>query len=131
MEGMAADFLYVRFQSTTVNARGIQVGIFNLANGLARKGILSAQDWTWWRKANDWYDAAYVHPSAVDATVYDPAVNPLSRAWFKASAHHLLDRVPGYCDLLDRYGIGWEEVRTADPGKIIYEDEVQIVAVPR
>lgn len=128
---MRIDFQYVRFQSTAVNDRGIQVGIFNLANGLARSGLLSATDWAWWRKANDWYDAAYVHPSAVDVTVYDHGINPLARAWFKVSARHLLERVPGYCDLLDRYDIPWEEIQTSDPGRIIYDDEVQIVSVPR
>lgn len=35
-----------------------------------------------------------------------------------------------YCALLDRYDVAWVELRTAHPGRIGYEDEVQVVAMP-
>ena len=51
--------------------------------------------------------------------------------WFKLTATHLLERVPGYLALLDRYGVAWVERRSDAPGRVLYEDEVQIVvAVP-
>ena len=50
--------------------------------------------------------------------------------WFKETATHLLDRVPGYLDLLDRYGIGWVERRTSNPGTVLYEDDVQVLTRP-
>ncbi|MET3803328.1 hypothetical protein ABIB25_000312 [Nakamurella sp. UYEF19] len=37
----------------------------------------------------------------------------------------------GYLDLLDRYGVTWRERRSADPGEPLYEDDVQVVVVPR
>jgi hypothetical protein len=46
------------------------------------------------------------------------------------SAGHLLDRVPGYLDLLDRHGVAFSERRSTDPGPILYEDAVQILVVP-
>ena len=47
-----------------------------------------------------------------------------------ASAEHLLCRVPGYLALLERYGIGWRERRSADPGVIRYADDDQVVVTP-
>jgi hypothetical protein len=46
------------------------------------------------------------------------------------SAVHLLDNVPGYLDLLHRYGIRCVERRSADPGAILCEDDVQILVRP-
>ncbi len=120
----------MRWESPTPNARGAHVGVFGLANGLAHRGVLSADDWTWWRASNDVGDAAYLDPATVDPTLFDKAVHPVTSCWFKTSAVHLLGHVPGYLALLDRYRVPWREVRPSDPGKVLYEDEVQVVVVP-
>ena len=121
---MSAAPAFVRFRSTELNARGVQVGIFALANGLAHDGRLDDAQRRWWRAANDWYDAAYVEPSAVDPTVYDRTANPGAVAWFKADASHLLERVDGYLALLDAHGVPWERADSDDRGRIVYEDDV-------
>lgn len=106
------------------------VGIFGLSNGLAKEGVLNDEDYEWWVSANAWYDAAYPDPHAVDPTVYDRALHPYAQAWFKTTANHLLAKVPGYLALLGRYGVRWEELRSADPGMVLYEDDVQVVVDP-
>ena len=121
---------FVRYQSAEVNARGINVGIFGLANGLAKDGRLSEEDHRWWQTANAWYDAAYPDPNLLDPAVYDRTINPHAQAWFKTTAAHLLTRIPGYLDLLDRHGVQWEELRSSTPGRVLYEDDVQVVVVP-
>jgi len=120
---------FVRFRDVQPNARGVQVGIFALANGLAADGLLSEEDRRGWRASNDWYNAAYIEPGAVDPAIFDREANPGAVCWFKGSATHLLERVDGYLDLLDRYGVAWERVETDAPGRIVYEDDVQVVAV--
>ncbi|MFI8194996.1 hypothetical protein ACIF6K_00445 [Streptomyces sp. NPDC085942] len=122
--------VYVRFQSPERSPRGHFPGVFALANGLAREGRLTEEQHRFWRTANDWYDAAYPDPSRVDPTVYDPEVNPGAVAWFKESAAHLLDRVPGYLALPAAHGVACERLESADPGRIVYEDEHQVVVVP-
>ncbi len=122
--------LYVRFEAAHPNAHGRHPGIFALANGLARSGQLTAPDWTWWRSNNDWLDAAYPDPAARNAALFDTLVNPSVTCWFKATAHQLLDRVPGYLALLDRYGVAWIKRTSSDPGHVLYEDDVQIVVAP-
>jgi hypothetical protein len=100
---------YLRYESAAPNALGAHPGIFGLANGLARSGRLWAADGAWWGATHDWYDAAYRDPAIVDPTLFDKARHPWATCWFRASAEHLLCRVPGYLALLERYGIGWRE----------------------
>ncbi|MFE4588712.1 hypothetical protein [Streptomyces laurentii] len=121
---------FVRFQGTTRSPRGHFPGVFALANGLARDGRLSTAEYRFWRESNDWYDAAYPDPSAGDPGVYDPTLNPGAVAWFKSTARHLIDRVPGYLALLAAHGVPCVRVESADPGRIVYEDDVQVVVVP-
>ncbi len=121
---------FVRYQATHANSRGIYVGIFGLANGLARNGRLADQDYRWWQEANAWYDAAYPDPNLIDPTVYDRTQNQHAQAWFKISATHLLARIPGYLELLDRYGVQWDELSSSNPGHVLYEDDVQVVVSP-
>src|SRR5699024_7913834 len=120
----------IRFQSAVPNRHGRFPGVFAIANGLARDGLLSQADSRWHRSANDAGNAAYTDPSTVQLDCYDATVNPGARAWFKDTALDLLQQTYDYLDLLDRYGVGWVELRTRTPGRIVYEDEVQVVAVP-
>jgi hypothetical protein len=118
---------FVRYEASMPNGRGLHPGIFALANGLAKDGRLSTQDWASWRSANDHYNAAYADPSIVDRTVYDGAIHPAVQSWFKRTAAHLLTGVEFYTDLLNRYDVGWRVLYSNDPGKVLYEDAVQIV----
>jgi hypothetical protein len=43
---------------------------------------------------------------------------------------HLLERVEGYLELLRAHSVDYEVVCSTKPGRIIYEDADQIVAVP-
>lgn len=121
---------FVRFESPTPNGRGAHIGIFGLANGLAHRDLLSSQDREWLATSNAWGDTAYADPATVDATIFDKTVHPLATCWFKSTAEHLLVQVSGYLDLLDRYDVKWRERRATDPGRPIYEDQVQVVVLP-
>lgn len=122
--------VYVRFQGAVPRDGGNFPGVFGLVNGLAREGRLSAAQERFRRTHNDWYDAAYTDPSTVDPTVYDPRVNPGAAAWFKPTAVELIARVDGYLEILAAHGVECRLVRSADPGRVVYEDAHQIVVVP-
>ncbi|MGW1788082.1 hypothetical protein ACWCO0_27200 [Streptomyces tubercidicus] len=127
---MSAAASYVRFQGTTRGPRGHFPGVFALANGLAREGKLSDEQYRFWRAGNDWYDANYPNPSHTDPNVYDPDLNPGAVAWFKATARHLIERVDGYLEILAAHEVACERVESTAPGRVVYEDEVQVVVVP-
>ncbi|MEW1750709.1 hypothetical protein ACIQU1_21440 [Streptomyces angustmyceticus] len=122
--------LYVRFQGTTRSRRGHFPGIFALANGLAQQGKLTDEQYRFWRAGNDWYDAHYTNPSHVDPTVYDRELNPGAVAWFKTHAVHLIERVAGYMELLAAHDVACVRIESTNPGRVIYEDDDQVVVVP-
>ncbi|MGZ4540728.1 MAG: hypothetical protein ACXVXS_16550 [Blastococcus sp.] len=79
---------------------------------------------------NAWFDRHLVLPTDVDPTVYDHDLNPGAVAWFRATALTCLERVPGYLAILDAHGIPWERVEAHHAGRVVYEDDLQVVAVP-
>jgi hypothetical protein len=121
---------YVRFQSAAPNRRGTFPGVFALANGLRLSGMLSAEEGEWTDAANARAAETYADPRSVDPDCYDRARNPGARAWFLASATDLLAFTADYLALLDRHGVPWHELRTRTPGRIVYADDVQVVATP-
>ncbi|MFI0237813.1 hypothetical protein [Streptomyces sp. NPDC016845] len=121
---------YIRFQGTKRHQRGHYPGVFVLANELAAQGKLTPAQYRFWRTNNDWYDAHYTNPAHVDPQVYDPAVNPGAVAWFKSDAVHLIDRVDGYLELLAAHGVECRRLVTRNPGRIVYEDDQQVVVIP-
>jgi hypothetical protein len=57
-------------------------------------------------------------------------VTPGAQAWFTSTATPLIGRAREYVVLLERYDVACVERRTAAPGRVVYEDDVQVVAVP-
>ena len=121
---------YVRFQGKGLTRTGDHAGIFGLVNVMGRNGMLTPGEEKFWRENNTWYSAACPDPGQIDPGVFDRAVNPHAAAWFKATASHLIERIPGYLAILDAHHIAWEQLRTSDPGVIIYADDCQVVAIP-
>ncbi|MFD2339949.1 hypothetical protein FGG90_14295 [Clavibacter tessellarius] len=124
---------FVRFQSAAPNRRGTFPGVFALANGLREEGRLSEEELAWLADRNAHMNATYADPSTVVPGCYDRALHPRARAWFRADAVDAVDLLHvtrAYLDLLDRHDVPWHELRTRTPGRITYEDDVQVVAVP-
>jgi hypothetical protein len=121
---------FIRYQSAVPNRRGRFPGIFALANGLRDTGALSDTDQRWLTAANRRAGDRYVDPSTVQPECFDETRNPGARSWFRRGAAELIAMSGEYLDLLDRHGVAWVELRTDHPGRITYEDDVQIVAVP-
>ncbi|MET9350884.1 hypothetical protein [Streptomyces termitum] len=118
---------YVRFEGVVRHERGHFPGVFVLANELAAQGRLTEEQYRFWRANNDWYDARYPNPTHVDPSVYDPREHPGAVAWFKTSAQELIARVDGYLELLAAHGVVCRRRESSDPGRILYEDEYQVV----
>ncbi|MEO3794550.1 hypothetical protein ABGB14_30435 [Nonomuraea sp. B10E15] len=122
--------MYVRFQSPAPNARGIHPGVFGLINVLAKHGRLSPEEERFKEENHVWFHANLVDPTDVDPHVYDRTLNPQATAWFKPTATHLLERLPGYLAILAAHGVACVRVEEVDPGKVIYDDPHQVVVVP-
>ncbi|WP_432571010.1 hypothetical protein [Kineococcus sp. SYSU DK005] len=123
---MTAPVSYVRYQLSAPDDRGRHLGVFAAVNALRKHGRLTPEQEAFVERAN----AAYPDPTSTDPTVYDRDRHPLAAAWFKDSATHLLTGITGYLDLLDAHGLPWQRLRTAEPGRVVYEDEHQVVVTP-
>ncbi|MDY1006314.1 hypothetical protein [Curtobacterium sp. CFBP9011] len=121
---------FVRYQSAVPNRHGQYPGVFALANGLRDDGRLTTEDQWWLLEANQKATAAYVDPTTVDTACYEPTINPGARAWFFADAADLLAMTTPYLELLDRYEVPWMQLRTRTPGRVVYRDAAQVIAVP-
>ncbi len=126
---MVSSLRHIRFQSPTRGPRGHHPGVFGLANALAREGRLSPDEYAIWRASNDWYDAHFPNPSDNDPTVYDPVLNPGAAAWFRPTATEALARVAPYLRILRAHDVPCVRLESTSPGRIVYADEYQVVAV--
>jgi hypothetical protein len=121
---------FIRYQSAVPNRRGRFPGVFAMANGLRDAGLLSEEDKQWLKIANATATATYADPTTIVADCYNSELNPGARSWFKAESMQLLDMTAAYLDLLDRHDVPWMALHTRNPGRLVYEDAVQVVAVP-
>lgn len=125
---MPAEFL--RFHSAVPNRHGRFPGLFALANGLQADGRLSEEEERWWRENNELGHRLYPDPSSTHPDTYDRTKHPGAQAWFKAEVVHIIAYARGYTRLLDAHQVPWTLLTTTTPGRIIYEDDVQVVALP-
>jgi hypothetical protein len=104
--------------------------VFALADGLRETGRLTRRVVDWMAMWNAHMNAEYADPSAVVADCHNRDIDPGARAWFRVRAVELIRITRDYLDLLDGHNVQWHELRIRRPGRIVYCDEVQVVAVP-
>ena len=121
----------MRFRSRYPDKDGFHVGVFGLVNVLGRNGMLTPAEEAFRRDNNAWYDAAYRDPGTIDPSVYDKQLNPGAASWFRPTATTLLRRAEGYLAILSAHSVAWQQITSPDPGRVVYEDEFHVVAVPR
>ncbi|WP_202878354.1 hypothetical protein [Kribbella jejuensis] len=95
---------------------------------LSNRGYLSGDEERFRRTTNAWYDATYINPSTVDPSIY--ADNPDAASWFKPTAHHLFEPIPGYLEILAAHNVPCRRYTSPSPGRVLYEDPHQLVVVP-
>jgi len=121
----------VRFRSRYPDKDGFHVGVFGLVNVLGRHGMLTPAEEAFRRDNNAWYDAAYPDPYTIDPSVYDKQLNPGAALWFRPTATTLRRRAEGYLAIRSALSVAGQQITSPDPGRVVYEDEFHVVAVPR
>ena len=74
-----------------------------------------------------------MHKTFIDPALAAPDRSKLdTRAifWFKADAGEVASRVWELAKIVTRRGVGAEIVKTSRPGYIVYEDNLQVAAIP-
>ncbi|MFB4276168.1 hypothetical protein ACBJ59_12815 [Nonomuraea sp. MTCD27] len=117
--------LYVRFQVRYYGRLGVPVGIFAACHHLRHGGRLTPEDDELFTEVDDWFLAHLPYPP-----FYADGNTVRAVPWFKPNATDLIAALAPLEDLLHRYAVPYDVVRSPDPGTIIYEDEFQIGVLP-
>lgn len=120
--------VFVRFESVVPNRHGHRPGVFALFGGIRAKHMLTAEEQAWWE---DYRARAYALYDEPPQELLADHAHPDAVCWFRAGAAEEHIALTREClDVLDAHGIAWQEVRTSQPGTVIYEDNCQILADP-
>ncbi len=108
---------------------GHRTGVFQAAYRLARCDQTAPDVRRQLEDTLSWFRTNLPVPDRFTAS-RDPAAVESCVSWLRADAVDHLHRLREVVTLLDREGIATEELRTARPGYVVYEDNVQVVALP-
>ena len=125
--------MYLRFVvQKPISHSGVRQGILAAAHDLQGAGPLSATDAHHLTQLLEWFAQNLAVPRRFNRTrskgYYRRATNGI--AWFKSSATTHVGKIRELAELLDRYGVSSEIVKSERPGYILYEDDAQIIAEP-
>ncbi|MGW0810470.1 hypothetical protein [Nonomuraea sp. NPDC002799] len=101
------------------------VGIFAACHHLRQNGRLTTADDDLFTKVDDWFIARLPYPP-----FYADGNTIRAVPWFKPTALALIAALAPLEDLLRRYEVPYDIVRSPDPGSIIYEDDFQVGVLP-
>ena len=76
-----------------------------------------------------WFDL-YLDAPPVQASESNYYSTPMAISWFKSSAVKHISKMREFGHILEGHNIYVTELKTERPGKILYEDNYQIAAVP-
>ncbi len=116
--------MYLRFVTTRRDpwTRQLQ-GILTACYDLREEGELDRHARAELDELLSWYERNLTVPYAW--VFREPAI-----AWFRADAGEPLQSVWWAVSFLRRHGLAVERLRTAKPGRVLYSDRHQVVAVP-
>ncbi len=124
--------MFLRFVTTEMHRDSHQeLGIFQAAYRLRKKGSLSEAEDLLLKEISDWFNINLDKPKR-----FTSAKPPYNRkrqngiSWFKDSAGEHISKMREMVALLKHHFIPVQMIKTARPGYVIYEDAFQIVAVP-
>lgn len=103
----------------------VQQGIFQPAGKLRGSGRLEPWEYDAISDALQWLGTHLDAPPILQEPGTERAIS-----WFKPVAQDAISHVREICRILSEYGHTVRQITTRDPGPIIYEDDLQIVAYP-
>jgi len=122
--------MYIRFVVGITDERsGRRKGVFAALGAFKKIPEVSAQDYRSYRTLAEWFNENLDMPSKFSRSS-KPNAKPKALSWYKDSAAEYIQRTREVAELLTKYGIEVEMLKTSRPGYIVYESETQIVAEP-
>ena len=115
---------YIRFQTSVLCARARRpLGIFRATGVLQTEGRIEAHFTNLVEKSLDWFSS----------NLTSPPINETEKNcvfWFCANQAQMVAEIWDLVSVLEMHDVNVTQVRTDDPGMIVYRDEFQVAALP-
>lgn len=122
--------MYIRFETELKFSNSSCVkGIFAAMGYAKRQGSMSLREHIWYIHVANWFNGSLMNPSCFEAPICN-SIRFKAQSWFKLGSTAHLEQSLSVVRLLRRHGIRVNIRLSAEPGNIVYEDELQIVVVP-
>ncbi|WP_062269677.1 hypothetical protein [Endozoicomonas arenosclerae] len=118
--------MYTRFTVNYINKQsGMSQGILGAAFKLKKDGRVPPPLKDSFELSLSWFQTAFLTPDIFDQTSCREGI-----CWFKDTQTDLINKVRELIPTIERCGLKVSEQKSRDPGKVIYEDDHQVVAIP-
>jgi len=102
---------------------GSPAGLFASLYALERQGLLADYELAWFHAEEAWFRAHLIAPRRKGLSNH-------AVFWFRSSATECVARMRALAELLRDRDTPVDELQTTRPGRIVYEDRLQVAAVP-
>ena len=118
--------MFIRFTLLSNDSdTGKKVGILVAGHTLRDEGDIAVEEHRELRLRLKWFDDNLYVP-----LTYDNPQNRRALSWFKGTASKPIRYMWDLKRILDQHGLHVDVLKTRNPGKVIYEDGWQVVAIP-
>ena len=123
--------MYLRFITEEIDNRsGKRKGIFTLAYELIEDSELSDEDEKNLKKVLAWFGDYLAIPSRFSKNRNDAHKNTMGISWLKPESKKVVTNFWTLKSILDNAGYHIAVIKNDRPGKVVYEDSDQLVAIP-
>jgi hypothetical protein len=123
--------MYLRFVTDEVDLRtGKAKGMFSLAYELIRESVLSYDDEGLLKQSLNWVESNIPIPTKFSRTNNEYRKNTGGLCWLKSESREAVSKHWDVKNVLEIAGYSVKLIKTNNPGKMVYEDDFQAVALP-
>lgn len=122
--------MLIRFITERFDRRsGRRQGLFAAAIILRDSGTLSEVDDNALESLWDWFNKNLQKPDRLSLSSH-PNAKAQALSWFKDTATLHIAKMREFAEILERYDVQVQLIKTDRPGYVVYEDEHQLCAYP-
>ncbi len=120
--------MYLRFVVFRMDETSqVEQGVFMAMDELRHGNVLYPYEIELEKELFKWFNKNLKVPGTI-TDKYGYGTKAIS--WFKDSAYEHIDKMRSFVQILESHEYKIKQLKTNRPGKIIYEDDYQIAAVP-
>jgi hypothetical protein len=122
--------VFIRFVVKDLDSSsGRRKGLFQAAKALRESSALSGDDYDRLENIRSWFNDHLDKPKRLSVSAR-PHSKAQALSWFKDTATEHIAKMREFQQVLERYGVAVEMIKSNRLGYVLYEDEFQIAAYP-